>query len=110
MRISDWSSDVCSSDLLGFGFGIVFGLLRRGRRGGRSRRTVRRLSEHRAAGLLHRPAAFLQLDRLRRAATLRTERALVRSEERRVGTECVSTCRSSTSPYHSKKKQYIGLS
>src|SRR3546814_1849973 len=27
----------------------------------------------------------------------------VRSEERRVGKECVSTCRSRWSPYHSKK-------
>src|SRR3546814_16327670 len=29
----------------------------------------------------------------------------VRSEERRVGKECVSTCRSRWSPYHSKKKK-----
>src|SRR3546814_20162475 len=28
-----------------------------------------------------------------------------RSEERRVGKECVSTCRSRRSPYHSQKKQ-----
>src|SRR3546814_12489715 len=28
---------------------------------------------------------------------------MVRSEERRVGKECVSTCRSRWSPYHSKK-------
>src|SRR3546814_15751092 len=28
----------------------------------------------------------------------------LRSEERRVGQECVSTCRSRWSPYHSKKK------
>src|SRR3546814_4923485 len=28
-----------------------------------------------------------------------------RSEERRVGKECVSTCRSRWSPYHYKKKQ-----
>src|SRR3546814_18564895 len=28
-----------------------------------------------------------------------------RSEERRVGTECVSTCRSRWSPYHYKKKR-----
>src|SRR3546814_14462623 len=28
-----------------------------------------------------------------------------RSEERRVGKECVSTCRSRWSPYHSKKKE-----
>src|SRR3546814_20544594 len=31
-------------------------------------------------------------------------RAQVRSEERRVGKECVSTCRSRWSPYHEKKK------
>src|SRR3546814_11860912 len=30
--------------------------------------------------------------------------ATVRSEERRVGKECVSTCRSRRSPYHYKKK------
>src|SRR3546814_13022983 len=30
---------------------------------------------------------------------------VVRSEERRVGKECVSTCRSRWSPYHEKKKR-----
>src|SRR3546814_20573542 len=30
-----------------------------------------------------------------------------RSEERRVGKECVSTCRSRWSPYHEKKKESI---
>src|SRR3546814_11560299 len=30
--------------------------------------------------------------------------ASLRSEERRVGKECVSTCRSRWSPYHKKKK------
>src|SRR3546814_17940018 len=30
-----------------------------------------------------------------------------RSEERRVGKECVSTCRSRWSPYHSKKKTTV---
>src|SRR3546814_18231760 len=30
-----------------------------------------------------------------------------RSEERRVGKECVSTCRSRWSPYHYKKKSYL---
>src|SRR3546814_19345369 len=30
--------------------------------------------------------------------------AMLRSEERRVGKECVSTCRSRWSPYHKKKK------
>src|SRR3546814_21007756 len=33
-------------------------------------------------------------------------RKILRSEERRVGKECVSTCRSRWSPYHSKKKPY----
>src|SRR3546814_11346119 len=32
------------------------------------------------------------------------QRAEFRSEERRVGKECVSTCRSRWSPYHEKKK------
>src|SRR3546814_14348499 len=32
------------------------------------------------------------------------KRSYLRSEERRVGKECVSTCRSRWSPYHSKKK------
>src|SRR3546814_19052479 len=34
----------------------------------------------------------------------RTRRGLIRSEERRVGKECVSPCRSRWSPYHEKKK------
>src|SRR3546814_15627425 len=32
-------------------------------------------------------------------------RRFMRSEERRVGKECVSTCRSRWSPYHEKKKK-----
>src|SRR3546814_16345196 len=32
-----------------------------------------------------------------------------RSEERRVGQECVSTCRSRWSPYHSKNKSTISI-
>src|SRR3546814_11741228 len=32
-----------------------------------------------------------------------------RSEERRVGKECVSTCRSRWSPYHEKKKSYHNI-
>src|SRR3546814_4598966 len=66
MRISDWSSDVCSSDL----------------------------------DWLHRPQRVAAgagrvgvADRPRRPGRNR-------SEERRVGKECVSTCRSRWSPYH----------
>src|SRR3546814_17148737 len=40
-----------------------------------------------------------------RLGDLGAKHALLRSEERRVGQECVSTCRSRCSPTHSKKKQ-----
>src|SRR3546814_13276891 len=36
-----------------------------------------------------------------------TAEAVARSEERRVGKECVSTCRSRWSPYHQKTKSLI---
>src|SRR3546814_3856780 len=68
VRISDLSSDVCSSDLrLGF----------RGRRFGRGSSGRYRLFRGSVGG---RGRGF-------------------RSEERRVGKECVSTCRSRRSPY-----------
>src|SRR3546814_1854976 len=82
MRISDWSSDVCSSDL-----------------------AVDHVFPPR-----HIHGVMLQGDevlRCRRAVDIRHERNRSarevhchRSEERRVGKECVSTCRSRWSPYH----------
>src|SRR3546814_14675586 len=84
MRISDWSSDVCSSDL------PLLHLLRPGRR--RWRR-----------GSLHDlPADHPDL----RGVLFPADSSAARSEERRVGKECVSTCRSRWSPYHSKNTQY----
>src|SRR3546814_19459917 len=47
------------------------------------------------------PATMIQLGRSVRKDP---ECSLARSEERRVGKECVSTCRSRWSPYHEKKK------
>src|SRR3546814_8958107 len=74
MRISDWSSDVCSSDLAGgldcVGIGKCAHTVSTGR--GRNRTIGRRPRGPRSG----------------------------RSEERRVGKECVSTCRSRWSPYH----------
>src|SRR3546814_5884346 len=82
MRISDWSSDVCSSDLrscptpccrappapsVGCAAASERPALRRNKR---------------ADGHGHLPLCS------------------TRSEERRVGKECVSTCRSRWSPYH----------
>src|SRR3546814_17325436 len=37
--------------------------------------------------------------------SIKIDSVLHRSEERRVGKECVSTCRSRWSPYHYKKKE-----
>src|SRR3546814_7460894 len=80
MRISDWSSDVCSSDLNSYRFGMKY-----------------------VNGLVD---IFIRL----KQGLSNVDRELVlyglailwiwRSEERRVGKECVSTCRSRWSPYH----------
>src|SRR3546814_10863846 len=81
MRISDWSSDVCSSDLHAgnlaylslmtlFPFFIVAAAVA----------SIFGRSQDGLAAV----GAFLE----------------TRSEERRVGKECVSTCRSRWSPYH----------
>src|SRR3546814_1733745 len=71
MRISDWSSDVCSSDLgaatpLGAAAAALYAL---------------------RDNMGHGPEDFSGIIQMR-------------SEERRVGKECVSTCRSRWSPYH----------
>src|SRR3546814_4132782 len=94
MRISDWSSDVCSSDL------TVAGDLRRGGGGPRRLRSPAQCRHHLSlpAAPAIRSRQLLVLDRIRRRPAPRRRRA--RSEERRVGKECVSTCRSRWSPYH----------
>src|SRR3546814_8525430 len=55
------------------------------------------------AGALAPRNAALQFGLLDEVAILMREH-VARSEERRVGKECVSTCRSRWSPYHKKKK------
>src|SRR3546814_1625509 len=78
MRISDWSSDVCSSDLTDrCSFGIPPPLPTVNCH----QRPVWATGEY----FPNRLQIFL---------------ASCRSEERRVGKECVSTCRSRWSPYH----------
>src|SRR3546814_7076949 len=74
MRISDWSSDVCSSDL-------------------DRRRHRRRLG---VGGDLRGAAGAVRPERHHPAVP---EAGRDRSEERRVGKACVSTCRSRWSPY-----------
>src|SRR3546814_15047277 len=97
MRISDWSSDVCSSDL---------------------ERTIGKNGRIQSSKIIitgrhNRPQVFF--NQLRMLLYRFTHRAKDhtgflqffpeggRSEERRVGKECVSTCRSRWSPCHSKK-------
>src|SRR3546814_9425127 len=92
MRISDWSSDVCSSDLLRK---VVSGI--RGLDPG----SVRLAREPGAISFSFDPDANTAeglLEKVR--ASLSDGMTVRRSEERRVGKECVSTCRSRWSPYH----------
>src|SRR3546814_5253846 len=95
MRISDWSSDVCSSDL-----------------------TLQSVALQALGKFLQPPVQFAaplfepfagcgwqaksrhDRLRLRYAQQVAVEPAVSRSEERRVGKECVSKCRYRWSPYH----------
>src|SRR3546814_13660304 len=88
MRISDWSSDVCSSDLVRIqGDEIAV-------------RARLRKTEIYSGHADHDELLAWLRDRLPVRRGL-----ILRSEERRVGKECVSTCRSRWSPYHEKKKK-----
>src|SRR3546814_20356043 len=59
-------------------------------------------NEHRAVGTHERG-----VDARDRMETLQAQRKFGRSEERRVGKECVSTCRYRWSPYQKKTKYEI---
>src|SRR3546814_14229851 len=90
MRISDWSSDVCSSDLH----------RNAGGGGGRLHPDRRPPQGWQATPLPH--LFGRQFHRGDGGHALLPDRR-ARSEERRVGKECVSTCRSRWLPYHYKK-------
>src|SRR3546814_15821093 len=97
MRISDWSSDVCSSDLFGAGpTEAEVAYLMESEWAQRAEDVVWRRSK---LGLRMTADEIRRLDdwMLARSAG---QPAGERSEERRVGKECVSTCRSRWSPYH----------
>src|SRR3546814_11336803 len=105
MRISDWSSDVCSSDLiddpkvrariLGALGGVedhIFLSINGEKIAATPEGDVERSTpEGKASSVhfLHFPFVDAQIQPWKS-----------RSEERRVGNECVSTCRSRWSPYH----------
>src|SRR3546814_20887144 len=96
MRISDWSSDVCSSDLSfavegRFALPILRLAGRRARMAASPARGHRTCPSTAAAPASSPPSAR------------RPTRPACRSDERRVGNECVRTCRYPWSPYNSKK-------
>src|SRR3546814_3299272 len=106
MRISDWSSDVCSSDLV---FHRTGGFRADNLAPGAPDQAI--YIYERPGELLHAPVdpAIAQVTvlvghgRRHRIDQRLDEQAgvvLFRSEERRVGKECVSTCRSRWSPVH----------
>src|SRR3546814_18034933 len=118
MRISDWSSDVCSSDLLPAAClewpscaSVALPCAKTAFRRRRDLFTDKLLTEARGrfddcTGQERAPILAARLPKIARPCPALDVR---RSEERRVGKECVSTCRSRWSPYHYKKKQMISM-
>src|SRR3546814_15019120 len=97
MRISDWSSDVCSSDLIFVRAGsqlVQVGLAVEPEFGDRLP-----ILEFVHAGVDEAAAVREPVNAEPDPGDRRFDR-FGRSEERRVGKECVSTCRSRWSPYH----------
>src|SRR3546814_15916846 len=95
MRISDWSSDVCSSDLPAIE-------MHEPQLGSTRLDDIPALDAARAR--------FIETEHIGHRRQRQREAAAFdahdqRSEERRVGKECVSTCRSRVRPYTSKKQQ-----
>src|SRR3546814_12880500 len=103
MRISDWSSDVCSSDLLPISALEELRMLSNFQLGGHALLQIFLLGQPEFRDTLRASPALEQL-RQRVIATHHLDPMMAsetepyilhrRSEERRVGTECVSTCRS----------------
>src|SRR3546814_7833068 len=118
MRISDWSSDVCSSDLVdvaglavgrqryGFftndGGGILDDLMISNQGDWLFLVVNAGCKEADIAYLKQNLEGDVRLSELadRALVALQGPKAAARTEELRVGKECVSTCRSRWSPYH----------
>src|SRR3546814_14234558 len=98
MRISDWSSDVCSSDLPMGASRAVEGEKLRSAREMDLARTIEAIDSVESAKVhlaVEPPSVFLRE---------RSKPSASSSEERRVGKEVVSTCSSRLLPDNSKKQ------
>src|SRR3546814_11207251 len=91
MRISDWSSYVFSSDLHTVKQPVE--------------PAIGRLLAHRTSFIWSAASAVRNSRKYGFAAAVIASSVPNRSEERRGGKECVSTCRSRWSPYHYRKKR-----
>src|SRR3546814_21100987 len=113
MRISDWSSDVCSSDLLAdHGDGLAgadvegdvvdhrLPLAGDAERGGEVGDAQDRRGARHGGGGGGAHDSPLSFESMASRSPSPSRLSAKRSEERRVGKECVSTCRSWWSPYH----------
>src|SRR3546814_4806641 len=108
MRIRDWSSDVCSSDLEQYTRNMVTGastadvaVVMVDARKGVLTQTRRHSYLVSLIGIQHIVVAINKMDLVDYAENVYNKIVEdYRSEERRVGKECVSTFRSRWSPYH----------
>src|SRR3546814_20627552 len=103
MRISDWSSDVCSSDLpLDWWNKTIAGHLTSTMLA--CKYALPKMIVAGGGSIVHisySASSWATMD----LPSYSAAKAGVRSEGRRLWKECVSTCRSRGSPYHLKKKQ-----
>src|SRR3546814_14815019 len=112
MRISDWSSDVCSSDLIKLTATCVRVPVFVGHSEAVNIEFENEISAKKAQSILREAPGIMLVDKredggyvtpvecVGDSATYISRVREDRSEERRVGKEWVSTCRSRWSPYH----------
>src|SRR3546814_20045424 len=105
LRVCDWSSDVCSADLIGASFGRQWSAVRNEGRIASRPRIIGTEQTWITEAVIHQPQIISAgRDVVARMVRIVSEPEppthVGRSEERRVGTECVSTCRSRWSRAH----------
>src|SRR3546814_1019028 len=96
MRISDWSSDVCSSDLGAKGIAITLAT----REDSDQLAAIEKLLGQKIRRLGATATESQRKSEPEKKAQPQRKAEQQRSEERRVGKECVSTCRSRWLPQH----------